>query len=160
MSHCGVRIRPKLKQVRTCSRIRSQSARARRGSSRTARRMGDRDGGRDSEAKAMPHVEMAEDAVLIGPPGQQDERYLLIRQDRRGRRKTGAEAVATAMLFVERRGVSARALPGGHSFIGPPILGAPSRDGRQDRIQEGAAKPRVSDRAGNLRSHRRRKRTR
>src|ERR1700747_1277091 len=65
------------------------------------------------------HVEMADDAVLMGPP-RAAESYLLIDKIVEACRKTGAEAVHPGYGFVSEREAFPRALAkAGRVFIGP-----------------------------------------
>ena len=124
---------------------------------KTARRMGIETVAVYSEAdRDALHVEMADEAVLIGPPAAA-ESYLLIDKIVEACRKTGARGRASRLrLPVRARGVSARAGEGGHR-LHRPQSGRHRRDGRQDRIQEGRRQGQGLDRAGTSRRHRGRK---
>jgi len=87
---------------------------------KTARRMGIQTVAVYSEAdRDALHVEMADEAVLIGPPPAA-ESYLLIDRIVDACRKTGAEAVHPGYGFLSEREAFPRALKGaGIVFIGP-----------------------------------------
>ena len=87
---------------------------------KTARRMGIETIAVYSEAdRDALHVEMADDAVLIGPPAAA-ESYLLIEKIVEACRKTGAEAVHPGYGFLSEREAFPRALAeAGVVFIGP-----------------------------------------
>jgi propionyl-CoA carboxylase alpha chain len=87
---------------------------------KTARRMGIETVAVYSEAdRDALHVEMADDAVLIGPP-QAAESYLVIDRIVEACRKTGAEAVHPGYGFLSEREAFPRALKdAGVVFIGP-----------------------------------------
>ena len=87
---------------------------------KTARRMGIETVAVYSEAdRDALHVEMADDAVLIGPPPAA-ESYLLIDKIVEACRKTGAEAVHPGYGFLSEREAFPRALEAaGIVFIGP-----------------------------------------
>ncbi|MGE5158607.1 MAG: acetyl-CoA carboxylase biotin carboxylase subunit [Gemmatimonas sp.] len=87
---------------------------------KTARRMGIKTVAVYSEAdRDALHVEMADEAVLIGPP-QAAESYLLIDKIVDACRKTGAEAVHPGYGFLSEREAFPRALEkAGVVFIGP-----------------------------------------
>jgi propionyl-CoA carboxylase alpha chain len=87
---------------------------------KTARRMGIETVAVYSEAdRDALHVEMADDAVLIGPPPAA-ESYLLIDKIVEACRKTGAEAVHPGYGFLSEREAFPRALQkAGIVFIGP-----------------------------------------
>src|SRR6202166_1755581 len=87
---------------------------------KTARRMGIETIAVYSEAdRDALHVEMADDAVLIGPP-QAAESYLLIDKIVEACRKTGAEAVHPGYGFLSEREAFPKALEAaGVVFIGP-----------------------------------------
>ena len=124
---------------------------------KTARRMGIETVAVYSEAdRDALHVEMADEAVLIGPPAAA-ESYLLIDKIVEACRKTGARGRASRLrLPVRARGVSARA-GGGRHRLHRPQSRRHRRDGRQDRIQEGRRQGQGLDRAGPSRRHRGRK---
>ncbi|MGH6715550.1 MAG: acetyl-CoA carboxylase biotin carboxylase subunit, partial [Bradyrhizobium sp.] len=87
---------------------------------KTARRMGIETVAVYSEAdRDALHVEMADDAVLIGPPAAA-ESYLVIDKIVEACRKTGAEAVHPGYGFLSEREAFPRALKdAGVVFIGP-----------------------------------------
>jgi propionyl-CoA carboxylase alpha chain len=87
---------------------------------KTARRMGIETVAVYSEAdRDALHVEMADEAVLIGPPAAA-ESYLLIDKIVEACRKTGAEAVHPGYGFLSEREAFPRALAkAGIIFIGP-----------------------------------------
>jgi propionyl-CoA carboxylase alpha chain len=87
---------------------------------KTARRMGIETVAIYSEAdRDALHVEMADDAVLIGPPAAA-ESYLSIEKIVEACRKTGAEAVHPGYGFLSEREAFPRALgKAGIVFIGP-----------------------------------------
>src|SRR6516165_1578304 len=87
---------------------------------KTARRMGMETVAVYSEAdRDALHVEMADDAVLIGPPAAA-ESYLVIDKIIEACRKTGAQAVHPGYGFLSEREAFPRALAeAGIVFIGP-----------------------------------------
>src|SRR3974390_1894065 len=87
---------------------------------KTARRMGIRTVAVFSEAdKDALHVEMADEAVPIGPPAAAQS-YLLIDKIVAACKETGAEAVHPGYGFLSERAAFARALAdAGVRFIGP-----------------------------------------
>src|ERR1700740_541185 len=87
---------------------------------KTARRMGVRTVAVYSEAdKDALHVEMAEEAVAIGPPAA-SQSYLVIEKIIAACKKTDAEAVHPGYGFLSERAAFAQALAdGGIVFIGP-----------------------------------------
>lgn len=87
---------------------------------RTARRMGIKTVAVYSEAdKNAPHVEMADESVLIGPP-QATESYLVIDRIVAAAQKTGADAVHPGYGFLAENAGFAQALgDAGITFIGP-----------------------------------------
>ena len=87
---------------------------------RTARRMGIRTVAVYSEAdEGALHVEMADEAVAIGPPPSAQS-YLAIERIVAACRETGAEAVHPGYGFLSERAEFARALAdAGIVFIGP-----------------------------------------
>ena len=88
---------------------------------RTARRMGLRTIAVHSDADARSvHVEMADEAVRIGP-APAAESYLDIEAVLRACRETGADAVHPGYGFLSERAEFARALEeAGVAFVGPP----------------------------------------
>src|SRR3977135_2550085 len=87
---------------------------------KTARRMGIETVAVYSEAdRDALHVEMADEAVLIGPPAAA-ESYLSMEKIIEGCRKTGAQAVHPGYGFLSEREAFPRALEkAGIVFIGP-----------------------------------------
>src|SRR3974390_2620481 len=87
---------------------------------KTARRMGIKTVAVYSEAdRDALHVEMADEAVLIGPPAAA-ESYLLIDRIVEACRRTNAEAVHPGYGFLSEREAFPRALPKARTvFIGP-----------------------------------------
>lgn len=83
---------------------------------KTARRMGVETVAVYSEAdRDALHVEMANSAVLIGPPAAA-ESYLVIEKIVEACRKTSSQAVHPGYGFVRARGLSARATGRRYSF--------------------------------------------
>ena len=103
---------------------------------KTARSMGIATVAVYSEAdKDALHVEMADEAVLIGPPPAAQS-YLVIDKIVAACRETGAEAVHPGYGFLSERAAFAAALEeAGIAFIGPNRQ-RHRGDGRQDRIEE------------------------
>ncbi|WP_340317299.1 acetyl/propionyl/methylcrotonyl-CoA carboxylase subunit alpha [Rhizorhabdus argentea] len=89
---------------------------------KTARRMGIKTVAVYSDADARaPHVEMADEAVHIGPPPA-SESYLIADKIIAACKATGAEAVHPGYGFLSERTSFAQALEdAGIAFIGPPI---------------------------------------
>jgi propionyl-CoA carboxylase alpha chain len=117
---------------------------------KTARRMGIETVAVYSEAdRDALHVEMADDAVLIGPPAAA-ESYLLIDKIVEACRKTGAEAVHPGYGFLSEREAFPRALAkAGIVFIGPNA-GAIAAMGDKIESKKAAAKANVSTVPGHL----------
>jgi propionyl-CoA carboxylase alpha chain len=117
---------------------------------KTARRMGIETVAVYSEAdRDALHVEMADDAVLIGPPAA-SESYLSIDKIVAACRKTGAEAVHPGYGFLSERESFPRALEkAGIVFIGPNP-GAIAAMGDKIESKKAAAKARVSTVPGHL----------
>ena len=111
---------------------------------KTARRMGIETVAVYSEAdRDALHVEMADDAVLIGPPAAA-ESYLLIDKIVEACRKTGAQAVHPGYGFLSEREAFPRALAdAGIVFIGPNP-GAIAAMGDKIESKKAAAKADVS----------------
>jgi propionyl-CoA carboxylase alpha chain len=111
---------------------------------KTARRMGIETVAVYSEAdRNALHVEMADEAVLIGPP-QAAESYLLIDKIIEACRKTGAEAVHPGYGFLSEREAFPKALAdAGIVFIGPNP-GAIAAMGDKIESKKAAAKAKVS----------------
>ncbi|MCK1652087.1 acetyl/propionyl/methylcrotonyl-CoA carboxylase subunit alpha [Bradyrhizobium sp. 149] len=117
---------------------------------KTARRMGVQTVAVYSEAdRDALHVEMANEAVLIGPPAAA-ESYLVIEKIVEACRKTGAEAVHPGYGFLSEREAFPRALEAaGIVFIGPNP-GAIAAMGDKIESKRAAAKAKVSTVPGYL----------
>jgi propionyl-CoA carboxylase alpha chain len=117
---------------------------------KTARHMGIETVAVYSEAdRDALHVEMADDAVLIGPPAAA-ESYLVIENIVEACRKTGAEAVHPGYGFLSEREAFPRALAkAGIVFIGPNP-GAIAAMGDKIESKKAAAKAKVSTVPGHL----------
>jgi propionyl-CoA carboxylase alpha subunit len=117
---------------------------------KTARRMGIETVAVYSEAdRDALHVEMADQAVLIGPPAAA-ESYLVIDKIVEACRKTGAEAVHPGYGFLSEREAFPRALEAaGIVFIGPNP-GAIAAMGDKIESKKAAAKASVSTVPGHL----------
>ena len=117
---------------------------------KTARRMGIESVAVYSEAdRDALHVEMADDAVPIGPPPAA-ESYLLIDKIVDACRKTGAQAVHPGYGFLSEREAFPRALQkAGIVFIGPNA-GAIAAMGDKIESKKAAAKAKVSTVPGHL----------
>jgi propionyl-CoA carboxylase alpha chain len=117
---------------------------------KTARRMGIKTVAVYSEAdKDALHVEMADEAVFIGPP-QAAESYLLIDKIVAACKQTGAEAVHPGYGFLSEREAFPKALSAaGVVFIGPNA-GAIAAMGDKIESKKAAAKAGVSTVPGHL----------
>src|SRR6187399_53728 len=117
---------------------------------KTARRMGIETVAVYSEAdRDALHVEMADEAVLIGPPAA-SESYLLIDKIVEACRKTGAEAVHPGYGFLSEREAFPRELAkAGIVFIGPNP-GAIAAMGDKIESKKAAAAAKVSTVPGHL----------
>src|SRR6202035_361041 len=117
---------------------------------KTARRMGIETVAVYSEAdRDALHVEMADDAVLIGPPAA-SESYLDMEKIVEACRKTGAEAVHPGYGFLSEREAFPRALEqAGIVFIGPNAS-AIAAMGDKIESKKAAAKAKVSTVPGHL----------
>ena len=117
---------------------------------KTARRMGIRTVAVYSEAdRDALHVEMADEAVFIGPPAAA-ESYLVIDRIVEACRKTGAQAVHPGYGFLSEREAFPRALErAGIVFIGPNP-GAIAAMGDKIESKKAAAKAKVSTVPGHL----------
>jgi propionyl-CoA carboxylase alpha chain len=117
---------------------------------KTARRMGIETVAVYSEAdRDALHVEMADDAVLIGPPAAADS-YLVMEKIIEACRKSGAEAVHPGYGFLSERESFPRALSAaGIVFIGPNA-GAIAAMGDKIESKKAAAKAKVSTVPGHL----------
>jgi propionyl-CoA carboxylase alpha chain len=117
---------------------------------KTARRMGIETVAVYSEAdRDALHVEMADHAVLIGPPAAA-ESYLVIDKIVEACRKTGAQAVHPGYGFLSEREAFPRALDkAGIVFIGPNP-GAIAAMGDKIESKKAAAKAKVSTVPGHL----------
>src|SRR6059058_1075147 len=111
---------------------------------KTGRRVGIETGAVYSEGdRDALHVEMADDAVLIGPPAA-SESYLVIEKIVEACRKTGAQAVHPGYGFLSEREAFPRALEAaGIVFIGPNP-GAIAAMGDKIESKKAAAKAAVS----------------
>src|SRR3954454_868218 len=117
---------------------------------KTARRMGIETVAVYSEAdRDAVHVEMADEAVLIGPPAA-SESYLVVDKIVASRGQTGAEAVHPGYGFLSERESFPRALAAaGIVFIGPNP-GAIAAMGDKIESKKAAAKANVSTVPGHL----------
>ena len=117
---------------------------------KSARKMGIQTVAVYSEAdRDALHVEMADDAVLIGPPAA-SESYLLIEKIIEACKKSGAEAVHPGYGFLSERESFPRALEAaGLVFIGPNP-GAIAAMGDKIESKKAAAKANVSTVPGHL----------
>ncbi|MBH5386962.1 acetyl-CoA carboxylase biotin carboxylase subunit [Bradyrhizobium diversitatis] len=117
---------------------------------KTARKMGIQTVAVYSEAdRDALHVEMADEAVLIGPPAAA-ESYLVIEKIVEACRRTGAEAVHPGYGFLSEREAFPRALEAaGIVFIGPNP-GAIAAMGDKIESKKAAAKAKVSTVPGYL----------
>ncbi|MHC2521393.1 acetyl-CoA carboxylase biotin carboxylase subunit [Bradyrhizobium diazoefficiens] len=117
---------------------------------KTARRIGIETVAVYSEAdRDALHVEMADEAVLIGPPAAA-ESYLVIEKIVEACRKTGAQAVHPGYGFLSEREAFPRALEAaGLVFIGPNP-GAIAAMGDKIESKKAAAKAKVSTVPGHL----------
>lgn len=117
---------------------------------KTARKMGIQTVAVYSEAdRDALHVEMADEAVLIGPPAAA-ESYLVIEKIVEACRNTGAEAVHPGYGFLSEREAFPRALEAaGIVFIGPNP-GAIAAMGDKIESKKAAAKAKVSTVPGYL----------
>jgi propionyl-CoA carboxylase alpha chain len=117
---------------------------------KTARRMGIETVAVYSEAdRDALHVDMADDAVLIGPPAAA-ESYLLMEKIIEACRKAGAQAVHPGYGFLSEREAFPRALEkAGIVFIGPNA-GAIAAMGDKIESKKAAAKAKVSTVPGHL----------
>ncbi|MFC3694246.1 acetyl-CoA carboxylase biotin carboxylase subunit [Chenggangzhangella methanolivorans] len=117
---------------------------------KTARKMGIKTVAVYSDAdKDALHVEMADEAVRIGPPPAAQS-YLLIDEILRACKETGAEAVHPGYGFLSERAAFAEALKAnGVVFIGPNP-GAIEAMGDKIESKKAAAKANVSTVPGNL----------
>src|SRR4051812_40667222 len=117
---------------------------------KTARRMGIETVAVYSEAdRDALHVEMADEAVLIGPPAAA-ESYLVMDKIVEACRKTGAQAVHPGYGFLSEREAFPRALSdAGIVFIGPNA-GAIAAMGDKIESKKAAAKAKVSTVPGHL----------
>ncbi|RXH08109.1 acetyl-CoA carboxylase biotin carboxylase subunit [Bradyrhizobium guangzhouense] len=117
---------------------------------KTARKMGIQTVAVYSEAdRDALHVEMADEAVLIGPPAAA-ESYLVIEKIVEACKKTGAQAVHPGYGFLSEREAFPRALEtAGIVFIGPNP-GAIAAMGDKIESKKAAAKAKVSTVPGYL----------
>ena len=126
---------------------------------KTARKMGIKTVAVYSDAdRDALHVEMADEAVHIGPPPAAQS-YLVIDKIVEACKQTGAEAVHPGLrLPVRARGLPDRAGEGRHRLHRPEPQGD-RRHGRQDREQEGGRQGQGLDRSRLHGRDRRRRRT-
>ena len=117
---------------------------------KTARRMGIETVAVYSEAdRDALHVEMADDAIFLGPPAAA-ESYLVIDKIVEACRQTGAQAVHPGYGFLSEREAFPRALEkAGIVFIGPNA-GAIAAMGDKIESKKAAAKAKVSTVPGHL----------
>src|SRR5437763_9527431 len=151
MPDCGGGTRPKVPNKCVFKRILIASRGEIAGRvTKTARRMGVQTVAVYSEAdRAAVHVEMADEAVLIGPPAAA-ESYLVMEKIVDACRKTGAEAVHPGYGFLSEREAFPRALEAaGIVFIGPNP-GAIAAMGDKIESKKAAAKAKVSTVPGHL----------
>src|SRR5271154_4371809 len=117
---------------------------------KTARLMGIKTVAVYSEAdRDALHVEMADEAVLIGPPAAA-ESYLLIDKIVDACRKTGAEAVHPGYGFLSEREAFPRALAAADIVFIGPNPGAIAAMGDKIESKKAAAKAKVSTVPGHL----------
>src|SRR5246127_5261863 len=117
---------------------------------KTARRMGIETVAVYSEpARDELHVEMADEAVAIGPPAAA-ESYLLIERIVDACRQTGAEAVHPGYGFLSEREAFPRALAAANVVFIGPNPGAIAAMGDKIESKKAAAKARVSTVPGHL----------
>jgi propionyl-CoA carboxylase alpha chain len=117
---------------------------------KTARRMGIETVAVYSEAdRDALHVEMADDAVLIGPPAAA-ESYLVIDKIVEACRKSGAEAVHPGYGFLSEREAFPRALDQASIVFIGPNPGAIAAMGDKIESKKAAAKANVSTVPGHL----------
>jgi propionyl-CoA carboxylase alpha chain len=117
---------------------------------KTARKMGIKTVAVYSDAdKDALHVEMADEAVRIGPPPAAQS-YLLIDEILRACRETGAEAVHPGYGFLSERAAFAEALKANNIVFIGPNPGAIEAMGDKIESKKAAAKANVSTVPGNL----------
>src|SRR5437763_193737 len=117
---------------------------------KTARRMGVQTVAVYSEAdRDAVHVEMADEAVLIGPPAAA-ESYLVMEKIVDACRKTGAEAVHPGYGFLSEREAFPRALEAAGIVLIGPNPGAIAAMGDKIESKKAAAKAKVSTVPGYL----------
>jgi len=117
---------------------------------KTARRMGIKTVAVYSEAdKDALHVEMADEAVFIGPP-QAAESYLVIEKIIDACKKTGAQAVHPGYGFLSEREAFAKALSDAKIVFIGPNAGAIAAMGDKIESKKAAAKAGVSTVPGHL----------
>jgi propionyl-CoA carboxylase alpha chain len=117
---------------------------------KTARRMGIETVAVYSEAdRDALHVEMADEAVLIGPPAAA-ESYLVMEKIVEACRKTGAEAVHPGYGFLSEREAFPRALSEACIVFIGPNAGAIAAMGDKIESKKAAAKAKVSTVPGHL----------
>ena len=117
---------------------------------KTARKMGIKTVAVYSDAdKDALHVEMADEAVRIGPPPAAQS-YLLIDEILRACKETGAEAVHPGYGFLSERAAFAEALKASNIVFIGPNPGAIEAMGDKIESKKAAAKANVSTVPGNL----------
>src|SRR3979411_1143266 len=117
---------------------------------KTARRRGIEAAAVYSEAdRDALHVEMADDAVLIGPPAAA-ESYLVMEKIVEACRKTGAQAVHPGYGFLSAREPLRRALCAAAICVIAPTPGAIAAMGDKIESKKAAAKAKVSTVPGHL----------
>ena len=115
---------------------------------KTAKKMGIKTVAIYSDAdKHALHVQMADEAVHIGPPPA-NQSYIVIDKVMDAIRQTGAQAVHPGYGFLSENSKFAEALAAeGVAFVGPP-KGAIEAMGGQDHFEKARSGSRRVDRAG------------
>jgi propionyl-CoA carboxylase alpha chain len=99
----------------------------------------------DADARAL-HVEMADEAVHIGPPPA-SESYIVIDKIMAAIKQTGAEAVHPGYGFLSENAKFADALERRRRRLHRPARGCHRGDGRQDHVEEDRGRCRGQHRA-------------